>query len=67
MTLYHIFIECPLYSVQRKQLFESLKEISVTYTVRNLLGGGNHELNTQIKIMNFVAKYLYEINMLHVL
>ena len=64
-TLYHIFVQCPIYAVERKELLDSLKEINVLFTVRNLLGGGNQNLRTQFKIVDLVAKYLYKINILY--
>ena len=43
------------------------KLMNIRFNLKNLLGGGNFEENTQRKIIDKVAEYLYNIRKLHTL
>ena len=63
----HMFTQCSLYAEERTDLYETLIKSNINFTIMNLLGGGNFEIETQKFIMNNVAKYLFKIKKLHTL
>ena len=65
--VYHIFISCPQYYRQRMTLISKLNRLNVHFNTKNLLGGGNFELNKQSKIIDLTAEYLRTIGKLYVL
>ena len=63
----HIFISCPLHSLQRTILYDELDLLGVPYSIKNLLGGGDFDISKQIKIINLTAKFLRDIKKLYIL
>ena len=63
----HIFISCPVYAFDRTVLYDELKNLGVTYTIKNLLGGGDFDAPLQRIIIDLCAKFLIDINKLYVL
>ena len=64
-NLEHIFIKCPRYARERGSLFRELKSIGVSYTIKNILGGGNFENSTQVNILDLTSKFLINIDVLY--
>lgn len=57
-TIDHFLLQCPLYSIARTELKESLDKIRVPHTKKNLLGGGEYDVDIQNKIIELCCRFL---------
>ena len=56
----HIFLQCSLYAEERTDLYEILEKPNIHFTMKNLLGRGDFEAETQKFIVDNAAKYLFK-------
>jgi ribonuclease HI len=59
-TIDHFLLECPIYTNIRNQMKTELMKLGVLINIKNILGGGHYNTNTQREIVVVVGNYLLQ-------
>ena len=63
-TIEHFFFQCPLYAQARTILYDSLVSLNVTFSLKNILGGGDLPQEKQKIIIQNTATFIHATNKL---
>jgi hypothetical protein len=59
-TITHFLLECPIYSIIRRNMKTDLTKLGVTINLKNILGGGNYSCSIQQEIIEIIGNYLFQ-------
>ena len=57
-TIAHMFLECPRHHSIRADLKDKLSQLGLTFSIKNILGGGNYPSEIQFKAAQHVKVFL---------
>ena len=57
----HFLMRCQEHARARRKTFDSLRQLGVTQlNLKNLLGGGNFNKDTQLRIRDIIGRFIVE-------